>query len=447
MTFNFEGNEIALDSIATGEEIVEALLGAKAGCPISNTVKTVGEDKTVHYSEEPINKTIHFERILGKGAADAPAWEITIDGYGTKKYVAKVFNPIIKQKYISGKMTLRRAAKHYQKHDGIPSKLIIMLNGGDPKRMVTNEKICIPSEITLCKTAQEQDFERFDGLGVVNIPKGSYLCDNELFSEYYIGLLCGLMYRGIFLATEYVGMCINFIDLFGFTMCVGNCKINQYLFMEKIDSTVFKIQNLKDFAYDSLYMQTLFALSTMQLIYGIQHGDLHADNLFLERVKPNSTYMDQNLYTANYFEYRIGKNSYYVQNVGYILKIGDFGMSVKYDHPIIGNKYVFENGYDQGDGDGPWIPNWQTMTYDFLYMTKRLSELSPLAKKILGRIQNLYPKTKLFTKNDRPILENLEALDANPEIADFANNPLITPFKEKPRSGNIVLVCDLPIVN
>ena len=93
-------------------------------------------------------------------------------------------------------------------------------------------------------------------------------------------------------------------------------------------------------------------------------------NVFIEYINENNVVFDnQELKNANYFHYSIRGYNIYIPATDVLVKIGDFGLSVKYSYPVIGDKEVFESGYDQQDGDGPWIPNIFIPSYDSLYFT------------------------------------------------------------------------------
>lgn len=198
-------------------------------------------------------------------------------------------------------------------------------------------------------------------------PKGSYLCKSDAYTEYAIQLMCAQLSSS--------GKCVNFIDLFGFSMCApptpdektGKPGVYDYTFMEMVQGSVRK--NLKRHSFfgeelvDSIIIQTYFAISTMQRVLGIQHNDLHNDNVMFQDIyKANGEVMfaGQNLRDADYFSYEIDGTVLYFRNLGVIAKIADFGFAMKYSSPIVGPQKVAE-GYHLT------IPPWRDDYYDLTY--------------------------------------------------------------------------------
>lgn len=463
--FKFHGRDEVLKVVNSSESIVEYLTTQSSECPL-------------------MGKEIEYVKILGKGAANAPAWSIKSTYFGKKEYVAKVFSPNISQEEVSKKMTLGEAAikasndpvvqqqiikinggdpnKLFRKYDminapllkystfdatqfpefkglllkdaatklskkyNIPAKTIIDANGGNPNIEV-NRKVFIPLFADMCMTENDMLCKRFDGNGEYIIPKGSYLCEQELYSEYVIGILCGELYRKM--------DCINFIDIFGFTTCneVDPVDTRQYIFMDKIDGsirklfksrpdmllrTVFKSTSGKKYkAIDFIYIQTLAAIASYQNKYELSHNDLHDDNIFYEATDDEITYNGVKLIDVDYLTYIFKKTNQTITlpTFGIIVKIGDYGMSVKYSKPILGNKTVLLSGYDQGDGDGAWMPNWFSKSYDALYMTFCINFMTKgkcrLAKKVIEYINYQAKGVDVFhSGNGRPIINMLEPL-------------------------------------
>lgn len=92
--------------------------------------------------------------------------------------------------------------------------------------------------------------------------------------------------------------------------------------------------DLRSMAYYSFILQTLFALEVLRM-YKIQHN-----NISLDTIK-----CYQNDADVEYFEYTIDGVKIYVPNVGFVVKIDNFGSAVKYSHPTVGDVSEFE--YDE----------------------------------------------------------------------------------------------------
>lgn len=202
--------------------------------------------------------------------------------------------------------------------------------------------------------------------GLFVYPVGSYICDSATHTEYLIGLMCAsLLKRG------YVG----FLDTFGFSMCTSLTfsplgaalpAVHDYTFMQRAKGTL--VRDLKPYLrygpeaqtdegvrynamlIDSLVIQTVFALSSMQRILGIQHNDLHPDNVMFDHISSREEYIS----------YEIDGKSVYFGNCGLLAKIVDFGFAAKYSSPIvIPDKLV--------DGSSAQIPSWRDDYYDLQF--------------------------------------------------------------------------------
>lgn len=210
--------------------------------------------------------------------------------------------------------------------------------------------------------------------------------------------------------------------------------------------------------YDGIYIQTMFAIATYQLIYNISHNDLHDDNVFVEFVTDKTMYDGKFLIDADWYHYSFQGNDIYVPAIPVIVKIGDYGLSVKYSDPIIGNKTVFETGYDQYDYIGPWIPNKYIPQYDSLFFTSAYTQLatrdltySPSHSSIHGtlitecaafiapgfeiELSNIYKSGFIKPSNSRPILPKLNEVKT---ALDILNGPILKNYSKKPKSGKIV---------
>lgn len=418
--FTFQGNEMAWNAVYTSSDLVAALLNADKGCPIEE------------------NKTIHFGKILGQGAGDAPVSEVTIDGYGTRRMVVKAFSVPVKQEEIKLPQTFGQIVKRHSHNT--PEKLMKRANPQFVNKMVyPGDVICIPTQVHPCKTNTNNTYKKYNG-GKVVIPAGSYLCEEERYSEYYIGMLCGKLFGGLPIGGTCVAKSINFIETFGFTTCAKKCNVKQYFFMERIDGTVRK-SKLSNQINDSLYAQLVLAIEFMQKAFSLQHGDLHTDNMFYQKITKDTEYGGVKLYDADYFEYRLYDTKFFIPNKGYILKVGDFGISVKYSFPLVGNKTVIESGYKHFFGFFG-IPNAFTKSYDLVFSTGDMKNHSPLANKVFDMIQQ-YSKHSIDPKFGRPYPVSLDYLDTFASPTDILLGSYFEKFREKPSSGKIVLVGEI----
>lgn len=413
MQFKFHGRDEVLPIIEHSGELVEFLTNQSIGCPI---------DK---------NTNITFNRILGKGKY-APVWSVSIKGMGDKEYAVKVFIPELLhiKSPIRGALdeVVRKIIKDHKLD--IPIKTMIAVNGGNKKRYILLDTIIyIPENALRCKTESKIVYYRFDNPDeTFSIPIGSYLCDSEMYSEYVIGVLCANLYRGMSNSNYNINS-IHFIDMFGFTTCFEqgstaygtHSSMKQYIFMRKISGTLREFEDtFKDPVegtsynyFDVLYVQIMFALIAMQYSYQIQHNDLHDENMFFEKITSDTLYNGEYLSKAKYLSYHLFGKTYYIPNTGYVLKIGDFGFSVKYSKPLVGPKEIFETGYDQEDGEGPNIPNWWSTSFDSIYATDYFSEVSSLASNVYDYMETKSGHDNLTNPNTNlPYLKLLTETDA-----------------------------------
>lgn len=439
IVFKFHGRQEALNIINSGGDIVSYLSDRSDDCPL-------------------IGSEIELVKKLGKGVAGA-AFLVKIQGMGPKEYVAKAIKIYSTIDYftLDKPRTLRDIATALGRQSLTSVESIIAVNGGMPDEIIEPDAyggvyIYVPIYSKLCRIKEDVEYMKTDGSQTkVIFPTGSYLCDENQYSEYINGLLCGNLYRD--------GISINFIDVFDFITCPLSDGIGelgksgrQYIFMEKIDSSYDKWSKcIEDIHTDEIslievfYIQIIHAIATYQKIYQLQHNDLHPGNIFIEKIKPNSQFNGQNIHDCDYFHYHIDDTDLYLPYIPILAKIGDFGLSVKYSKPIVGDEVSVSTGYDQQDGDGPWIPNWYTESYDILTVTNRihLESSNKFITNVLMWMLNVNGKkfvreAYFVRKTGRPFVHILDSLkNASPKKV-LTNKQLMSKYTVKPSEGKIV---------
>lgn len=389
----FGDKDEAIDIIDTGGDLLKYLTGKQTFCPLIGT-------------------KITLEKVLGKGNY-GEVFQIDFPGKGKKRYAVK-------------RSRVQRI---------------------DP-------------------CSKEDSYKRFDGKGKTIIPKGSSICEMA-YSEYAISLLTGELVRD--------GTCINFMDVFAFSMCPNpnTNSYSQYTFMEQINGSFRRkvgciaekpssrgqktgpkmTKATRKILTDSVLIQTLFALAVLSRSYQIVHGDLHDDNIFLVH-DPDMEWNGKRITDYDYYEYKIDGKSIYIPGIPLIVKIGDFGLAVKYSAPMVGNKTTMENGYDQYDGGGPWLPNFFTPAYDTTFVVRIFNELNPsneFVKQIAGWVFGLKPgfnkeelkgaAIRMLAYTDRPKISELETgfKHVSPD-AILLNDDLMKDYLKPPPKGSKVLV-------
>lgn len=455
----FENNEEIINVVNNGNSIVKLL-----GYPSNEKCSLIGAE-------------IKLDKKVGKGAFGS-VYLISFPGMGAKKYVIKKGDVEFHVNVISVDDIIKCLISENLTWDDVkPFQTARTIRVFETENN-PNKKVNFVFPPDLCLVSDTPDtFTRIPasqtGGDIVTVPVGSYLCGTNAYSEYVIGVYMGYLYRKF--------TCINFFDVHSMFTCPNDTGgvggFFQYILMDKIDGdlsgckrctdTNLFVPSIKSHAnkftlIDSIYVQTLIAIACYQKKYEISHNDLHPGNVFLEYVTKDTEYNGQKLHDADWFHYIVGGKNIYLPATDIIVKIGDFGLSVKYSDPIVGDKEVFETGYDQYDGNGPWIPNVYMKCYDSFFFTCAYSrtinadmastELSPLIVECLGY---MYTKLKLknpnapagFLKrltqlnmirpdNTRPVLDNLHLIKKS--AYDIVREPVYNKYGQFPTYGKIV---------
>jgi hypothetical protein len=89
--------------------------------------------------------------------------------------------------------------------------------------------------------------------------------------------------------------------------------------MERFDYAVDKLTNMADGVILSILFQLFFALSSIQLKYGMFHSNIKKENILIKTIP-----------SGGYWKYNLDGKSYYVPNYGYIAALNDCGNSFSY---------------------------------------------------------------------------------------------------------------------
>ncbi len=373
----FEGQDEIISTIDSESEIVKLLGLPSEKCALINT-------------------KIKLTKKLGEGV-NGQAFQIEFPGMGDKLYVAKktqltlqVFNG---DRGKADKFLDKENLTWDTIRDWQPKKNVTIFENAnyyDKISIVIPPKMCLVKEVkrfpsipTNYGYTHGSHMNYSDNGLTFTVPKGSYVCENNTFSELVIAVYAGKLYRD--------AVCINFFNTYSMFTCV-NAKqyardfneYTQFTFMDKIDRDLWKIRGcvtmdkyieenkrISPNITNGIYVQTLFAIAAYQQQYKISHNDLHLENVFVEFVTDKTMFNGEKVKDADYYHYSIGGNDIYIPAIPVIVKIGDFGLSTKYSKPIIGSLEVFEDGMDTEDGTGSWIPNVYVPQYDSLYFTTR----------------------------------------------------------------------------
>jgi hypothetical protein len=107
------------------------------------------------------------------------------------------------------------------------------------------------------------------------------------------------------------------------------CRDTGYLLQERINSTIEEFleetPGVDAGGMASLYLQAFVTLHVLQDSCNFKHADLHTDNLFIKEIDEDMEWKGVKLKGASHFSYNLGDVTLTVPNIGYIVKIGDFG--------------------------------------------------------------------------------------------------------------------------
>lgn len=136
------------------------------------------------------------------------------------------------------------------------------------------------------------------------------------------------------------------------------CRNTGYLIQERISGTLEETlesdPNIGVRELAALYFQIIFTLHVMQAACRLKHHDLHTDNVFIKVIDDDTMWKGRKLKDVTHFEYRLDANTVvYLPNSGYLVKIGDFGMS---SLDVYGRRIqrLDMETYSKGTGWGEW---------------------------------------------------------------------------------------------
>lgn len=311
-----------------------------------------------------------------------------------------------------------------------------------------------------------KEIKRNDGMGISKVPGEIWSCYNEQYPEFIIGSICAKFYLE--------NKCINFLNVFGFSSCLGGkisevrenyYKIegNQFIFMEKSEGSLSSISkciagdfmkdkvDFKEDIQDSIVIQTLFAIAKYQTL-GIQHNDLHFGNIFYESINKDTEYEGSKLMEFEHFRYIINETSVYISFCPLIIKVADFGFSVKYSQPMIGYSRSIEGINEPGNE----IPNYFTFTYDLVFFISTALIFYGLTNKLLINVvryivsldskstdEEVIEEFKKYVdpKTMRPHIKKLNMLRGDLSARSILQNKeIMGKFLEEPENQNSIVL-------
>ena len=359
--------------------------------------------------------------------------------------------------------TLEAEAQNRARQFGIPAQLIVDRNGGDPGRALKRgDVVHVPRMAIDCRMWEPFSYQSNVDGATVDVPVGSLLCYNEVFSEFLISLLVARLLDssgGVF--------CIGFPRTLGFATCPqarlrsdNFVPIYEYVFMEKLSGT---LRGLLGSFLDQpglhrmelpWLVQILGAICVYNNVYEISHNDLHADNVFFTEVRRDTEWNGHRLMDYDYLEYRLGETSLYVPRGDRVMKLGDWGLAAKFSAPMVMSQTVVADAYSGT------VPNVYCPAYDVVVLLKWVHDLRDfqqthetwtavraLLRHCVGVSSLDDPRfTSLFSRSGfRPDLARLAEAPLKDVTAEalLLDERFFADYRTRPEQGQILLVCEL----
>ncbi len=442
----FDGNKETLNIIADGGNLVGYLAPPDhKRCPLVNAEITMGE-------------------MLGEGNQGS-IFLISFPGMGKKQYVIKRGRLELEFRVLT-KATWEALFKNADITWKYAKRFQTRSSSKEFDKALPTDKVGLVMPPSECKLTEEMVVDAIPILATdtVTAPVGSYLCPDPSFSEYVNSVYAGQLYRD--------GVCAHFFNVYSFFSCgSGGVNMQQYIMMDRLHGSLYennqclKLSNISDEIFgkkysdgikDSLYVQTIFAIAMYQQKYELSHNDLHVNNVFVECVTKDTVYNNQTLYDADWFHYVIDNQDIYVKASPGIVKIGDWGMAIKYSKPMVGDEEAFVSGYD-GLMPNQFLPSYDSFLFTVQYIARMRyfhgdhnkldsKDLTHLIEDCvyfmceqLGTSRNVLPRLYDIGYVDpntlRPVLKQLLSVKTAYETL---LGPIVRHLGTKPTSGKIV---------
>jgi len=386
------------------------------------------------------DKDIHIGDQLDEGSYSIVS-EVLFPGgerYVIKEYKDVKVETVTEPKPISLKAFMEAREEEFDEN------LFVLLNGGDVNAIRTEFKV--PEFSAPCVRNVELRYKSNTSEGKFRIRPPFYLCESSQYPEYILGLLTSNLYRS--------GECYHFVDVVDFITCVKSRRESddapkQYLLMEMVDKGTLEWEINGDFSVleteadtESVTLQVLFAIACYQTKYGISHNDLKMSNIFVQRREGVNNWHKQDIAHAKYFHYRVKGIDLYCRAYD-LIKIGDWGVGIKWAPPVIGQRAFVLGSEDRS------VPNSYVASFDLLYFLFSLvDERSPLSLELFeyatGTVYNdntFIPKEWMQPRFPRrPSLDilNTEPMKDVTALKILKNEKLMSRFRQKPDSDKIV---------
>ncbi len=178
-------------------------------------------------------------------------------------------------------------------------------------------------------------------------------------------------------------ICPNFI----YTYIINK----KYILMEYADGDLSKLYKDEDIFFNkkiikNIIFQILIGILVMQKILFMVHNDLYIKNIFYKKISKSN---------IKYFEYNINGKKFYLENIGFLIMIADFGNSQSLLIPESNNRCTYSS-----------IKNMIKNNYDFVLLNKIL--FSYEYKKIIRSIFSLKTDIYIIINNNYLYYKNID---------------------------------------
>jgi len=407
---SFRDREEVLRVYNSGEALVKQLTAVSPLC------QSIGTD--IKIAPEPIAKGVtgSVSDVVFPGAKKGQYVIKTFFGKGTK-------GTTLVRRFVRPPKTLEEAIKSLKEYD---PDLLLAVNGGDPTKVVA--KIMIPAFAMSCSPKTKFTYVTNVSNRLVTLTKPYYLCPTEAIPEYVMSLLVANLYRD--------GTCVHFIDTVDLLTCVEVGSPKQHTIMEKVDGPLskfvrclFKKKKPDSRMITGVLIQILFAIACYQHRYQISHNDLHTGNVLLKHVTPDTEWNGQKLADADWYHYHILGVDLYVPSIPTLVKIADFGYSVKWSPPIIGDEFLATKGLGTPT---EYAPQYDSLMAIFAYANTKVDFVVAALKAAIG------DATDVFSDKDRPYMNRVGEFSDATAVNLLTNKTLMAEYTLKPTTGKIV---------
>ena len=235
----------------------------------------------------------------------------------------------------------------------VPLEIIEKANANLKGDVFNVYDVGVPMIIAETLVDEDEVIPKNDRSGAIVLRKGDHRA-NEIQTEALISLIVGRMVR--------TGESMFLVDTFAIASCEAEKRdrYHTFFFMEKVDGVLKERIRIGhgdegDANGRAVILQLLMAVAALHK-RGIQHNDLHVGNVFY-KIRPKDD--------AETFRYvcetSSGPRETFSVATPFIVKVGDFGLSLKVTHPRIQNSLL-----EQSDWNA--VPNYWLPGFDVLQL-------------------------------------------------------------------------------